>query len=139
MKIRTDFVTNSSSSSFICCFARIANREKAQPILDEHKNNIEIYTAREVLEALGDSKWSDWLEYYWAGVNCTPERSYIEKHMDDSFIVIRGGFEIYEDGDGYPDYSVYYDDFDESAIIDKITEENGFAETYCECGAGRNG
>ena len=44
MKIRSDFVTNSSSSSFICCFARIADPIKAQAILEKHKDRIEVYT-----------------------------------------------------------------------------------------------
>ena len=49
MKFRKDFVTNSSSSSFICCFARIADPEKAQAVLDKHGDRIEVYTAEEVL------------------------------------------------------------------------------------------
>lgn len=36
MKIRNDFVTNSSSSSFIICFARIANEDKAKAIIEKH-------------------------------------------------------------------------------------------------------
>lgn len=49
MKFRKDFVTNSSSSSFICCFARIADPERAQAVLDKHGDRIEVYTAEEVL------------------------------------------------------------------------------------------
>ena len=35
MKFRNSFVTNSSSSSYIICFARIADEEKAQKIIDK--------------------------------------------------------------------------------------------------------
>lgn len=138
MKKRTDFVTNSSSSSFICCFARVADKKKAQAILDKHNGKIEIYSAEEVLAELSGSRWSKWLEYDWAGVDVTPDEKYIRQHMDDNFIVITDSEEIFEDEDGYTDYYVEYSDFDTEAI-DDITEENGFAEIECQYGAGRNG
>lgn len=53
MKFRKDFVTNSSSSSFICCFARIADPEKAQAILDKHGDRFDdIHLKDKYLEAV---------------------------------------------------------------------------------------
>lgn len=87
MKIRSDFVTNSSSSSFICCFARIADPIKAQDILEKHKDRIEVYTSEEILENIKNDRWGRWLEADWAGVDVTPKEDYIKEHAGDQFVV----------------------------------------------------
>lgn len=141
MKIRKDFVTNSSSSSFICCFARIVDSEKAAEVLSNHKNKIEVYTADEVLSELNESKWSKWLEWDWASIDATPSREYIESHMDDSFVVVTEYQDLEEDEDGEVNYYVDYSDFSKNTTdaIDAINETNGFAEIDIQYGAGRNG
>lgn len=141
MKIRGDFVTNSSSSSYICCFARIADNEKAKSVLKEHDRAIEVYTAEQALENITGSRWSNWLERDWAGVDVTPSAEYIKAHMDDKFIVIEDSFEIEEFEDGEPNYDIDYHDFESetTGAIDCITESNGFAEINVAYGAGRNG
>lgn len=140
MKIRKDFVTNSSSSSFICCFARIADSEKAATVLSNHKNKIEVYTAAEVLSELSDSKWSKWLEWDWANIDATPSREYIESHMDDSFVVVTEYQDLEEDEDGEVNYYIDYSNFSKNTTdaIDAINKTNGFAEIDIQYGAGRN-
>ena len=67
MKFRKDFVTNSSSSSFICCVARIADPEQAQAVLDKHGDRIEGYTAEEVLGNRQQRRWGAGSGGAWQG------------------------------------------------------------------------
>ena len=138
MKVRLGFVTNSSSSSFLVCFARVADKNKAANVLDKYKNKIEVYTGEQVLEEINTSRWRKWLEWDYAGIDATPSKEYVVEHIDDTFIVIEDYNDLYEDEDGYADYDVYYEDFNTEAV-DNITEENGFADIDVQYGAGRNG
>ena len=138
MKIRTGFVTNSSSSSFICCFARIADEEKAKKVLEEYAYSIDVYTAEEVLNEINRTSWRSWLDCDWAGVYMTPSKDYIQEHMDSRFVVCEHCEDIETDEDGYADYDIDYEDCSTSAI-DAITEENGFVDIECQWGAGFNG
>lgn len=142
MKLRNGFVTNSSSSSFIICFARIADKEKADKIIDKYKNDVdlEIYSGRECLEEMENRRWSKWLEWDWAGIDATPSEDYINEHIDDNFIVVKDYADI-EDPEDYWDYDWDENDHDPETLeaIDAITEENGFADIDCQYGAGRNG
>ena len=142
-KKRAGFVTNSSSSSFIVCFARIADKEKAQKIIDEYKDDVDlkVYSGRECLDEMQHSRWSNWLEWDWAGIDATPSEDYINEHIDDNFIVIKDYADIEDPEDPWD-----YNDWDESdhdsiaiEAIDAITEKNGFVDMDCQYGAGRNG
>lgn len=142
-KIRLGFVTNSSSSSFIICFARIADKEKAQKIIDKYKEDVdlEVYSGKECLNEINNSRWGKWLERDWAGVDVTPSEDYINEHIDDSFIVIKDYSDIEdpEYPDDYDEWNKY--DHDKLALdaISEIKEENGFSDRDCQYGVGRNG
>ena len=130
MKIRTDFVTNSSSSSYIICFARIADEEKAKPIIDQY--NLDVLSASDVKHEM---RWGD-LGADWAGATLYGTDKILQAHPDDKYIII----EDYIEADYDEDYEPIYDyDFEMNDAIESITEAHGFANIDCAEGEGRNG
>lgn len=135
MKIRLDYVTNSSSSSYIICFARIADEEKAKAIIDKH--NIAILTEEDVRHEM---RWGE-LGADWAGACIWDTDRILKAHPDDKYIILEDwndAFEVWEEETD--DYYVEYDyDFAVNDVIEDITEENGFANIEIAEGEGRNG
>lgn len=130
-KVRIGFVTNSSSSSFIICFARIADKEKAQKIIDKYYLNV---FDRDGVNS--EKNWCGELGAEYAGAIIWNVDDILEAHPNDEFIIIEDSNEAYYDDDGEPiyDYDFYMND-----AIDAITEENGFADIEVSEGEGRDG
>ena len=135
MKIRTDFVTNSSSSSYIICFARIADEEKAKVIIDKH--NIDILSVEDVRHEMC---WGE-LGADWAGACIWCADKILKEYPNDKYIILEECNDAYEGWDEETDsYYVEYDDsFEVDAAIAEVTEENGFANIETAYGEGRNG
>ena len=131
MKFRTDFVTNSSSSSFIICFARIADAEKAKPILEKY--NID------TLDVDGvnfQRRYTGVLGATWCNAIIYTVDDTMKRNPDGRFIIIEDYNDACYDDDGDPIYSY---DFDADEAIQSITEENGFADVEISDGEGRDG
>ena len=132
-KIRMSFVTNSSSSSFIICFARIADKEKAQKIIDKYDLNV--FDRNGVN---GEKNWCGELGADYAGAIIWNVDDILEAHPDDEFIIIEDSNEAYYDDDDYGEL-IYNYNFAMNDAIDEITEENGFADIEIAEGEGRDG
>ena len=131
MKIRTDFVTNSSSSSYIICFARIADEEKAKKIIEKH--NLRVFD----VDGVKREMYYGELGADWAGATLWGTDKILEAHPDDKYIIIEDYIDA--DWDGESEEYIFYYDFDMNGAIDEITEKNGFVDIDCAEGEGFNG
>lgn len=130
MKIREDFVTNSSSASYIICFAKVADKDKAQTIIDKH--DIDVFTNEEIAKKMCFGE----LGADWAGALIFGVDKVLEENPDSNFIIIEG----YNEAGYDEDYEPVYDyNFSEDAAIEDITEANGFANISVASGEGRDG
>ena len=131
MKIRTSFVTNSSYSSYIICFARIKDEEKARPIIEKH--NLKVFDAEGVD---GEKDYWGTLGADWAGAVIWGVDEILDDHPNDKYIIIEDWNDAYYDDDYEP---IYDYDFSKDDAISDITEENGFIDIDVQEGEGRNG
>lgn len=133
MKIRTDFVTNSSSSSYIICFARIVDEEKAKAIIEKHNLDSNVFDKDGVNREM---YWGE-LGADWAGATICGVDKILENHPDDKYIIIEDWLDA--DWDDETEEDIFYYDFDMNNAISDITKENGFADIDVAEGEGRNG
>ena len=131
MKIRRDFVTNSSSSSYIICFARIADEEKAKKIINKY--NLNILSSSDVKHEMRCGE----LGADWACATLWGTDKILQAHPDDKYIIIEDYIDA--DWDDEAEEDIFYYDFTMNDAIDEITEENGFTDIDCAEGEGRNG
>lgn len=133
MKFRKDFVTNSSSASYIICFARIEDMEKARPIIEKH--SLDVFNVEGVNNEMC---WTGELGADWAGATIYSTDKVLSEHPDDNFIIIEECLDA-DYGEDYDSDPVYDYDFSVNDAIGDITEENGFANIEVAEGEGRNG
>ena len=132
MKFRRDFVTNSSSASYIICFARIEDENKAKHIMEKYK--LHTYSAEDIKNEM---RWTGELGADWAGAICYDAPNTIKSYPDSKFILIEESADADWDDD-YCEY-IYFYNFDCDETIEHITKENGFADIEVSEGEGRNG
>lgn len=130
MKVRTDFVTNSSSSSYIICFARIADEDKAKAIIDKY--NLSVFNVEGVNK---EKNWCGELGADFCDAIIYDVDEVLHNHPDSNFIIIEDSNEGFEDDWGEVEYDY---DFSMNDAIDEITEENGFANIEVSQGEGRD-
>ncbi len=127
MKFRSSFVTNSSSSSFICCLAKVSDKAKAQEIIDKY--SLDVYTGEELKKeyCIGNVDWAGiWIDKS-------------ELNDSDTYIYYDDCTDIEENEDNDYDFDEDAHDSDVLETIDAISEDNGFIDIDVQCGAGRNG
>lgn len=131
MKIREDFITNSSSSSYIICFARIADKEKAEAVIKKH--DLDVFDRQGVI---GEKSWGGVLGAGWCGATIWNVDNILAENPDDKYIIIEDSNEGVENewGEATYDYDYSMDD-----AIAEITKENGFADIEIAEGEGRDG
>lgn len=131
MKKRSSFISNSSSSSFICTISVVKDDEKFKKFEEEIGETFDRLTHEQLLQEIRHC--GDFQDYLWG--------EKFEKYKDQTFILDTDMQDVEEDPDGDTNYdNVDVEDFCErSQKIFDASEEAGLENLRSFYYAGRNG
>lgn len=131
MKTRSGFISNSSSSSFICTISVVKDEEKFKQFEEEIDEKFDRLTHEQLLQEIRHC--GDFQDYLWG--------EKFEKYKDQTFILDTDMQDVEEDPDGDTNYdNVDVEDFCErSQMIFGASEEAGLENLRSFYYAGRNG
>jgi hypothetical protein len=154
MKRRRGLVSNSSSSSFMCTFGKIIDKEKFETWQKANKLKFDTLLGEELIYATEKELWNNDriakffynLEYDFFDQMLSRDSIIKEIERDPKAIYViaggegSGGEEFYWDGDEY-DYDKVYEDHFLSNVeaLYSANKEQGFKNIDSCCYAGRNG
>lgn len=143
MKVRVGFVTNSSSASYLCVFAKVVDKSEAAKIINKH-NCIRSYGLQELVDKLyGYTSYPDILQCDFAGgLDIRPSMKYLDSQDKDTTFVVIDDYvgeidHFYEDWE-YMDIEELHDDDVISAISD-IRNSKAFTDYAYDRVLGRDG
>ncbi len=140
MKLRYGFVSNSSSSSYVICVAKVIDEEKLNKFLEQYSLDAKIYTTQEIINYKGWNrlglvrKCGNDLYFQCESFNGDTVSIKMDSTKDEKFVSIYYGQDIDEDENGPVEPAVI-----EDGGIYSLSQEHGVIDIHTSEGFGRNG
>lgn len=135
MKLRYGFVSNSSSSSYVICVAKVIDEEKLNKFLNQYSLDAEIYNTQEAINYKGPvRKCGDDLYFQCESFNGDTVSIKMDLSKDEKYVSIYYGQDIDEDENGPVEPAVI-----EDGGIYSLSQEHGVIDIHTSEGFGRNG